>query len=87
VFGGVHDYRNQKDYRNEKDHEENAMISRNRHHHYWVIEPSGRFGSPCVSEIELTHVLTKDWANVVKWLNKLDLLRATGLEGLMLQNA
>jgi hypothetical protein len=41
-------------------------------------------GSPCVSEIELNCVLMDEWANVVKWLNNLDLLRAAGLERLML---
>jgi hypothetical protein len=41
-------------------------------------------GSPCVSEIELNRVLVDEWTNVVKWLNNLDLLRAAGLEAVIL---
>jgi hypothetical protein len=37
------------------------------------------YGSPCVSEIELNRVLVREWSNVVKWLNNLDLLRAAGI--------
>ena len=43
-----------------------------------------RYGSPCVIEIELHRVLRDEWTNVMKWLNNLDLLRAAGLERLIL---
>jgi hypothetical protein len=41
------------------------------------------FGSPSVSEIELSDILRHEWTNVTKWLNNLDLLRAAGLERLI----
>jgi hypothetical protein len=44
------------------------------------ISGFGKAGSPSVSEIELKRVLRREWANVVKWLNNLDLLRAGGLD-------
>lgn len=48
---------------------------------------SGRMiaGSPNVNEIELNHVLTNEWPNVVKWLKNFDLLRSVELERLILR--
>jgi hypothetical protein len=39
-----------------------------------------RFGSPYVNEIELSNYVTDEWAGVLNWLKKVDLLRSGGLE-------
>lgn len=44
-----------------------------------------KFGSPSLSEIELGGTLANEWNDVVKWLCNLDLLRAAGLEQVMLR--
>jgi hypothetical protein len=42
-----------------------------------------RLGSPYVSEIELSRLLTDEWPNVLNWLKKLDLLRSGELDRLV----